>query len=653
MMEANRAFLGDNWKTQVSEPADWEPVRCDVIISNPPCAAFSGMTAGYAVHGADSKINECMWCSIRYAARVRPAVFVMESVSQAFTNGKVLMHRLAQELNEKSGLAYRTTHIIQDNYSTGGCTKRKRYFLVLSQVPFGVELPDLWWLPTLGDALGDLRGLPLSWDEQKVDAVPTWWSYHLRNAASTVDGHSLPENGYTRRQLSLINGPVRWEEGDSEADVLARYYEAFGELPEEFRYAAVGKHKGLTRDKVLIDRGLNPGGFSQARCWPWDEPGRVMNGAGPYMVMHPDDRLLTNREAARIMGFPDDWKCGSLRNDKALHGYWGKGTSVSPAKWILDWVRESLDGSPGSMTGDLQPDGSRLIDISSHWRAVARRIDAPVPGAAATAERSPRPPASPRAPRTVKVKPEKKQRQHRVPGRVPEGFTHRECDRMITREVFEQDVYRPLVTGITPGEVILDLGAHIGCFTRYAADRGAHVVAVEMLPGNLELLAANTASVAGSVTIVNAAVTASKNDGAVTAVMSRNPMGAFVNGTKRDVGRPAPERSWEVPAVSMPALLAAHRPSRLKCDIEASEYDVLDPAVLAAAGVTAVMVELHIGSEDLFQKGRWLYTAFEAAGYRGAKPMAVKPSGWGALHSFTLAPQRSTVEPGVYISAHP
>lgn len=377
MMEENRAFLGNDWETQACDPAQWSPLRADVVIGNPPCSAFSNFSAGTTIYGIDSKINDCMWDLIRYAARVRPAAVIMESVAQAFSKGQVLMHALSEELRRKSGLAYRTTHVVQDNYSTGGCTLRRRYFLVNSLVPFGVERHDAEWLPVLRDALGDLASLPVTWDRQRYDAAPTWWSHSLRSRTGYVDGHDVLPVPNLARLSALQRGTVRWEPGDRETEMLKKYYDEHGELPAEYRYQSHAGHtRHLTRDKHLIDRGLETGGYGQTRFWPWDQPGRVITGHGPYQVRHPANRCLTHRETARVLGFPDDWVCGTdrLRALKPMHMFWGKGTSVHPAKWVMTWVRESLDGSPGSITGTQLPDGSSFIDISPDWKATARRL---------------------------------------------------------------------------------------------------------------------------------------------------------------------------------------------------------------------------------------------------------------------------------------
>lgn len=374
LLEANREFLGDDWQAQAADPKDWQPIPADIVIGTPPCSAFSGMTSGYSSHGAESHINHCMWDLIEYASRVRPAVVVMESVGQAYTRGVHLMQALHADLEKRTRLAYQATHILQDNYSCGGVTKRRRYFLVLSQVPFGVELPELKWLPTVADALGDLRSQPLSWEAQPYASAPTWWSHHLRSASGEVDGHHEPREHNHRQRLTDLTDKVEWLPGEKESHVLKRYYDAHGELPESWRYKSSSKtNSHLTRDKQLIDRGLDPGGFAQIKRWDWDMPGRVLTGAGPYQVWHPDNRFLTHREAARIMGFPDDWKVGNSHEDRRLHGFWGKGTSVAPAEWVMNWVRASLDGEPGSVKGDDAEDGSRVINITARWKDVWKR----------------------------------------------------------------------------------------------------------------------------------------------------------------------------------------------------------------------------------------------------------------------------------------
>lgn len=373
IMEANRAFLGNDWETQVGPPETWQPVHADVVIGTPPCAAFSGMTVGTKKHGVGSEINNCMRDLIDYASLVQPAAVVMESVGQAYTVGISLMRELTKTLRKKTGLPYRATHILQNNWSMGGATKRRRYFLVLSQVPFGVEFEFPRTLANLTDALNDLTHQPLRWEAQPYTKPAGWWVESRRSKSGQVDGHMPPgPNAYSRRIDDLVAG-AEWRAGDSEIEVLKRHYEAHGELPESWRYDGRGSRSGLghlTRDKQLIEKNFEAGGFSRPRYWPWDEPGRVINGAGPWMIWHPNKRFATHREVARLMGFPDDWLIEPVKDTPGLGSFWGKGTSVDPARWVMTWLKNSLDGRPGDLVGTALEDGSRFIDVSATRRLV-------------------------------------------------------------------------------------------------------------------------------------------------------------------------------------------------------------------------------------------------------------------------------------------
>lgn len=344
LMEANRKFLGDDWQSQVSEPEAWDVVKADVVLGTPPCTGFSNMSVGTKQHGIDAPINHCMWDLMRYAARVKPAVLLMESVPGAFTRGRPLMRALAEELNRLTGLAYRTTHVLQNNLSTGGATNRKRYFLVLSQVPFGVEHRKITRLPTVGDAIGDLKDLALTPDDQPIFDRGTWWSREMWRWDRRVDGHFTPQVKVDRIG-DLVRGDrgVQWHGGERVSTVVRRHYEVNGSLPDSWQYEYKGRKANredgpITREQQLKARGFEMGGFNQLRKWSWDQPGSVISGAGPYMIWHPNDRYATHREVARLMGFPDAWVVGSAKDDKSLSLFWGKGTSVHPAEWLTDWV---------------------------------------------------------------------------------------------------------------------------------------------------------------------------------------------------------------------------------------------------------------------------------------------------------------------------
>lgn len=379
MCEANRHLLGNEWEGQACPPAEWgiPSGGADVVIGNPPCSGFSVMSP-QSFRGIDSTINQCMRDLFAYAARIRPSAVIMESVGAAFAIGLPLMRQLAEGLAAETRRRYHVTHVLQNNLSLGGCTRRRRYFLVVSEARLGVEREDLPWIPTVGDALSDLRDLPLAWDDQPYGLPPTWWSLQRRSMSGMTDGHMTPAmSPRTQQRVDDIVSGVDWPPGYAFDDVLRLYYEKHGYLPESWQYQSSARGmEHLTRDKVLIEKDFKVGGYAQTRHWRWDEPGYVMTGHGPGQVWHPAGRNLTQREAARIMGFPDDWMIAPLAGHRDLTQMWGKGVSVDAGRWIAQWVADSLSGYPGEITGEQMPDGDDfVIDASGWWK------DAPSPAA--------------------------------------------------------------------------------------------------------------------------------------------------------------------------------------------------------------------------------------------------------------------------------
>jgi site-specific DNA-cytosine methylase len=373
LCEANRGLLGDRWKGQAAYPGQWEPVRADGMAGNPPCSGFSVMSPK-SFRGIGSSINQCMRNLFAYAKRVPGLKFVvMESVQSAYKIGLPLMRELAATFPR-----WHVTHVLQSNISLGGCTHRRRYFLVVTEFPFGAEPEDLKWLPVTEDAIGDLRDLPLSWKSQPYTDKPTWWSVRQRTSHGYVDGHMTPElSALNRERLeSILTGDdaVDWPPNYVWDQVLKLFYETNGYLPEQYDYQSKGRETAhLSRAKVLIDNDFQMGGYAQTRHWPWDRPGLVITGHGPAQVWHPDGRHLTHRETARIMGFPDDWLIEPVRTDPQLDAMWGKGVSVDCGRWVGTWILRSMQGNPGSLRGTQLPDGTdRVLDLSLDWKKVAR-----------------------------------------------------------------------------------------------------------------------------------------------------------------------------------------------------------------------------------------------------------------------------------------
>lgn len=352
--EANRHLLGNSWITEITAGDKWSVPEggADLVFGNPPCSGFSVMSAK-GFRGADSKINECMWAFSNYVARVKPKIAIFESVQQAFTGetGRRLMIALRNNVEAKTGLKFTLYHVLHNARLVGGCAERRRYFWVISQIPFGVERMNDLMDVTLRDAIDDLKDLPLTWQKQSYKTPESSWATELINPAGTVDGHMTLDTPISQRIKSLLSG-VPWNAGEHIAIVAKRYYETYGNLPDNW---------SATQDKV-VDSGFKMG-FTTPTRWKGDQPARVITGGAMHMVVHPDlDRLITHRECARVIGFPDTWVIEPLRGLVGLQSTWGKGISVHCGRWISRWAKAAMDEVPGQDTGTLIGDREYVID---------------------------------------------------------------------------------------------------------------------------------------------------------------------------------------------------------------------------------------------------------------------------------------------------
>lgn len=358
--EANRHLLGRDWLTQVADPSEWEPHPAELVFGNPPCSAWSTMSPK-AFRGVDSPVTACMWAFVDFAARCKPEIAIFESVAPAYTQGAHLMRSLHEKFEELTGERWFLHHVKHSAASCGGTSgTRRRYFWLVSRVPFGVEPTELRRVPSVRTVLADLEDLPWTWEAQPYKRPASWWSESRRSPSGTVDGHAWKDNLNFQRLRDLLPGVGSWDEGVKLQEIVRRHYELTGDLPESWQRK---KPRLLAKDFWC--------GVAAPTRWYWDRPCYVITGAGMDTVIHPTRfRGLTHREVARVMGFPDDWRILPLRDFKGLPPTWGKGIPVDCGRWIGTWARRSIQGEPGGMTGEQIGDREFLIDVTNDFKSV-------------------------------------------------------------------------------------------------------------------------------------------------------------------------------------------------------------------------------------------------------------------------------------------
>lgn len=385
--EANRHLLGNEWETEIGTSASWTEPRggVEVVFGNPPCSGFSLMT-DKRHRGPNAKINHCMWEFAAYAARCRPQIAVFESVRQAYNQGHELMTALRAHLEEHSGLRYDLYHVMHNAYDLGGAAVRPRYFWVASQVPFAIDhaiVPEDE-RPVLRDVIGDLVDMPVTWRKTRYNRPGTWWTdvENVRSPLGEVDGHMNRGGLATDRALDLLalveekldGWPPNWHIGK-----MAKYaWEHLGELPDSWSH--------MIEKLIRIDFHM---GFTSLTRWDMERPGRVVTGGALSLVLHPSQpRTITHREAARIMGFPDDWLIEPMSTHSGLQHTWGKGITVQCGRWIGAQVMRALNGDVGDELDRGTPVGDRewLIDPKGVKRSSGSRTSYKVTTPAQSAE---------------------------------------------------------------------------------------------------------------------------------------------------------------------------------------------------------------------------------------------------------------------------
>ena len=167
--------------------------------------------------------------------------------------------------------------------------------------------------------------------------------------------------------------------------------------------------------------------------------------------------------------------------------------------------------------------------------------------------------------------------------------------RMRPGRLYEDEFGKALLNEVRPGDVVWDVGANVGFYTRRFLDRvgpTGSVVAFEPVPACYEILRRDCASAI----LVNTALSDHKGEGFIEAHIEPR------NGTHHIVAQPTP--------TAVPIRLMAGdeyegpRPNVMKIDVEGFEDEVLAgiQRILADRQLRAIFLEVHFAL--LEQRGK-------------------------------------------------
>ncbi len=313
-------FGGDSVEANIEEWFQTARIpRVDVIVGGPPCQGFSLLNKARTGDG-----RRALWEPYLAIVKASSAkIFVMENVAELYRSPE-----LEDIKNRAREMGFETMAMVLNTANYGVAQTRKRTIVIgwdAAALPDGVELP----LATHVDP-----------NSRNGSNLPSWKT--VRDAIGDLPGQAIGTDIGYRAPLDLHFGRT------PTAKSLQRYKAV---PPGGNRFDLQRNAPEITPDCWLNKKSGGTDLFG--RLW-WDRPSVTIRTEffkpekGRYL--HPsEDRPITHREAARLMGFPDDFKFKGSKVEVARQ----IGNAVPPPfagtisriiKAALDRVRSSERG---------------------------------------------------------------------------------------------------------------------------------------------------------------------------------------------------------------------------------------------------------------------------------------------------------------------
>lgn len=283
----------------------------DVVFGNPRCTAFSTLTVGLGHrHGSGGVATIDIRQSFGIVKACRPQVFCLESVQGAAKTGWPLLQKMASELPDE----YRFAIVFVNNATFGVSQNRKRLFIIgyrgCQYGPPPPVRPDHVVLTK--DVIHDLRNVEAgNWKGKECNL------FHFVEHNGTPLANHYVFNGITPETCDyncrlIVPGTCIYDLDPRKAEKTLR----------QKREAGIGLSFHCIR-RAWYD-GVAPLIYSASANW-----------------LHPEfHRSITVREAARMMGIPDDyWYLGH-----SMYAQVGNGVAPNTAEWIASTLVEAING---------------------------------------------------------------------------------------------------------------------------------------------------------------------------------------------------------------------------------------------------------------------------------------------------------------------
>ncbi|UCV01863.1 DNA cytosine methyltransferase [Dechloromonas denitrificans] len=301
-------------------------IGVDVIVGGPPCQGFS--VAGASQFGIDDPRNELPHWFLHWVSILCPKIAIIENVPNILTKSDGTTSVLEVIKGEFERLGYLVVYKVLNAADYGTPQQRRRAFIVATAPGVYFQFPEpthvvntnsnhdlfgnLHPYVTVGEALSDLP--PIEAGEGTDDQIPyatspmNDYQKEMRKGSDGVKNHIAMRHTSRLIERFKVIGP-----GQSLKDVPSEH----------------GQIAKITGDAVK-----KPFKSNNYRLDP-SKPSLAIPASFQSLFLHPKlHRNLTAREAARIMGFPDNYEFKGRRTtmswEKNLSQYNQIGNAVCP-----------------------------------------------------------------------------------------------------------------------------------------------------------------------------------------------------------------------------------------------------------------------------------------------------------------------------------
>lgn len=193
----------------------------------------------------------------------------------------------------------------------------------------------------------------------------------------------------------------------------------------------------------------------------------------------------------------------------------------------------------------------------------------------------------------------------------------------------ERATYRPMIMG--PGDVVLDIGAHIGVFAAQALDAGvSRLICVEPEFDNQVILRKNVALRRPDDTVILQG--AASADHADTITLWRHYRTGWAHTTVEPKAKVRSRTAYPVAAFNFEEMVNEYRPTVIKMDIEGGEYDLMDSLPVLPPWVVEVALEFHYGRKDWRRtRAPAIVARMKEQGFAEIRPTLITDVNWHSV----------------------